>query len=69
MQILHALLRTFDLYRKVVVRCKARIIHWSVPEASRMMQFIREAKAQLRDHTHIQLNIKCDFPDSTGIQG
>ena len=37
-QVLHALLHTFDFYMKVVISCKARILNWSVATTSRTMR-------------------------------
>ena len=68
-QVLHALLRTFDLYMKVVIRCKAMILNLSVATTSRVMEFLKRAKSQMQEHIKTQLNIKWDFPDATGKGG
>ena len=68
-QVLHALLSTFDPYMKVVTHCKARILQSSVASTSRMMEFLKAAKCQLQEHILGKLNIKRDFPDATGKGG
>ena len=68
-QILHALLRLFDIFMNTTVHCKARVFTWSVPDSSRMKEFIKTARLQLQEHIKNCLNIKWDFPDSTGKGG
>ena len=37
-QVLHGLLRTFDTFMTTIVHCKARVLQWSIPKSSRMME-------------------------------
>ena len=47
-QILHALLRTFDHFMKVCVHVKARVFDWSESPSSRRSLFLKNAKSELQ---------------------
>ena len=67
-QVLHALLRTFDHYMKCVVHVKAGIFDWSESQYSQNKQFLKVAKSQLQEVIKSETGIKWYYPDATEFQ-
>ena len=69
-QVLHALLRSFDHFMKTVAHVKAGVFDWSESPSSYNNQFLKRAKAELQEKIQRKVHgIKWDFPDSTGKGG
>ena len=68
-QLLHALLRCFDHYTKIIVHVNARIFDWGESKFSVNHQFLTSEKKKLQERIYRDLNIKWDFPDATGKCG
>ena len=68
-QVLHALLRTFDHYMKIAVHLKAEVFEWTESEASRYHKFLVAAKKEIQTKLNEVLGERWDFPDGTGKGG
>ena len=68
-QVLHALLRTFDHYMKIAVHLKAEVFEWTESEASRYHKFLVATKKEIQSKLEEVLGERWDFPDGTGKGG
>ena len=68
-QVLHALLRTFDHYMKIAVHLKAEVFEWSEADGSRYHHFLVAAKMEIQKKLEDLLGERWDFPDQTGKGG
>ena len=67
-QILHALLRTFDHFMKTAVHVKAGVFDWS-EAPSHNTRFLNNAKKELQEKIASETGIQWDIPDKTGKGG
>ena len=67
-QVLHALLRTFDFFMKIVVHTKAGVFDWS-EGVSHSSKFLAAAKVALQGQIQEGTGIKWDVVDKTGKGG
>ena len=68
-QVLHALLRSFDHYMKIAVHLRAEVFEWTESDKSRYHQFLVAAKKEIQKKLEDVLGEKWDFPDKTGKGG
>ena len=68
-QVLHALLRSFDFVMKICVHIIAGVYDWSESKTSRNNRFLIAAKEQLQQHIFNGTGQSWDKPDSTGKGG
>ena len=68
-QVLHALLRSFDFVMKVIVHILAGVYDWSDSKASHNSRFLVAAKEELQQENLSFTTQKWDFPDGTGKGG
>ena len=68
-QVLYALLRTFDHYMKIAVHLKAEVFEWTESDTSRYHQFLVAAKKEIQQKLEEVLGERWDFPDGTGKGG
>ena len=68
-QVLHALLRTFDHYMKIAVHLKAEVFEWTESDTNRYHQFLVAAKKEIQQKLEEVLGERWDFPDGTGKGG
>ena len=68
-QVLHALLRTFDHYMKIAVHLKAEVFEWTESETSRYHVFLKHAKKEIQKKLEDSIGERWDFPDATGKGG
>ena len=68
-QVLHALLRSFDFVMKVIVHILAGVYDWSESKSSHNNRFLVAAKGQLQQEIFSFTTQKWDFPDATGKGG
>ena len=68
-QVLHAILRTFDHFMKTVVYVKAGVYDWSESSTNAANRFIKQAKLEIQKALFDHTGIKWDYPDATGKGG
>ena len=68
-QVLHALLRTFDHYMKIAVHLRAEVFDWTESKTSRYYRFLEAAKKEIQGKLEEVLGERWDFPDGTGKGG
>ena len=68
-QVLHALLRCFDHFMKVVVRINAGVFYWTEAKTDPSNRFLDAEKAKLQQKILQRTGIKWNFADATGHSG
>ena len=68
-QVLHALLRSFDHFMKVAVHLRAAVFDWSESPTSINQQFLKNAKSDIQSYIEVVIGEKWDVPDGTGKGG
>ena len=68
-QVLHALLRSFDHFMKIAVHLRAGVFEWSESPTSINKQFLVNAKKEIQSHIDNILGERWDFPDGAGKGG
>ena len=68
-QVLHALLRSFDFIMKVIVHVLAEVYDWTESIGSVNNRFLVRAKGQLQQDVFSFTGQRWDFPDATGKGG
>ena len=68
-QVLHALLRSFDHLMKVVIHLKAGVMYWTESKTDPSHQFLEMEKRRLQAKILEKTGIKWNFADSTGHSG
>ena len=68
-QILHGLLRSFDMFMKTAIHVKAGVFDWSEAPSSRNKQFLDAAKLEVQGNIFSATGIKWDYPDKAGKGG
>ena len=65
-QVLHALMRSTDMFLKTVVHVLAAVFEWSESKSSWNNQFLEAAKVHLQQKILGQTGIRWDYADPTG---
>lgn len=68
-QILHALLRTFDIFMKVNVYLRASVFEWSESSKNGNKELIKKAKSEIQKKILSETGLQWDYPDPTGKGG
>ena len=68
-QVLHALLQTFDHFMKIAVHLRAAVFDWSESPTSHHKQFLVNAKKDIQKKIQDEIGVQWDFPDPTGKGG
>ena len=68
-QVLHAMLRTFDHYMKIAVHLRAEVFEWTESDSSHYHRFLVAAKQEIQTKLNDILGERWDFPDGTGKGG
>lgn len=68
-QVLHALLRTFDHFMKIAVHLRAEFLEWTESDSSIYHQFLVAAKKEIQTKLDEVIGEKWDFPDKAGKGG
>ena len=68
-QVLHALLRTFDHFMKVAVHLRAGVLDWAESPTSINKQFLVKAKTEIQKKIEEGIGEQWNFPDQTGKGG
>ena len=65
-QVLHALLRCFDHFMKILIHVNVGVFDWSESTSSNNVLFSIRVKSELQERIQLEVHgIKLDFPDST----
>ena len=65
-QVLHALLRSFDHFMKIIVHLRAGVLNWSEAVED---EALKRAKKQIQEEIQKEMGEKWDYPDKTGKGG
>ena len=68
-QVLHALLRTFDHFMKTSVHLRAGVFDWSESPSSLNKRFLTKAKQEIQEKIMAEIGVKWDYPDQAGKGG
>ena len=68
-QVMHALLRSFDYFMKTAVHVKAAVFDWSESPLSHNSRFLTNAKKSLQEKIAVETGLQWDIPDKTGRGG
>ena len=68
-QVLHALMRSCDMYMKIIVHLIACVFDWSKSKYSRNHQFLEYARLDLQQRIRDRTRIRWDYADPSGQCG
>ena len=68
-QVLHGLMRSVDMYMKIIVHLVACVFDWSESKASYNHRFLETARTDLQQKIKDSTGIKWDYADTTGQSG
>ena len=68
-QVLHGLMRSVDMFMKIVVHLVACVFDWSESKASHNHRFLEKARTDLQHKIKDATGIKWDYADATGQSG
>lgn len=68
-QVLHGLMRSLDMFMKIVVHLVACVYDWTESKVSHNYRFLERARSDLQKKIKDSTGIKWDYADSTGQSG